>query len=111
MNGVRHYKLANCEVTIRSETVNRLKFANIRYPTILYDSKYLCEIAKEVFGTDCLKQSLVLGRNPKRAHAALDKTKLKFVRGLVSVTQSTFSSRNPKFTQCRNYLLFFQIYF
>lgn len=84
-NGDRNYRLENGDVRLRSSTVKLLKWWDLTYPTILYDSKYLKRLAIDVFGMDCLARSTVFGtrhgQNPSAHHRALDGTKLNFIRG------------------------------
>lgn len=52
------------------------------------DRKYLRKIAEDVFGSECLAISSVLGnpaRNANKQHAPLDTVKLDFVRGKLTV--------------------------
>lgn len=82
--GDRHYKLQHCDVTLKRQTLEDLKDWNVAYPTILYDSKYVKKLLMDVFGLKCLVKSSVGGnmaRNANVQHEALDKIKLKFVRG------------------------------
>lgn len=69
---------------LKSRTLSAVKTWNDIYPTVLYDAKFLKKVAMDVFGRECLKNSSVLGqpaRNSNVQHAALDATKLNFVRG------------------------------
>lgn len=69
---------------LKVDTVDKLKMWNEKYPTILYDRKYLKELLKYAFGMECLALSSVGGkpaRNKNVQHAALDKIKLKFIAG------------------------------
>lgn len=71
-------------MTLKSKTLNLLKSWNKKYPTVLYDAKYLKSLAMDVFGRECLENSSVYGtpaRNSKIQHKALDATKVNFVRG------------------------------
>lgn len=78
---------------LKSNTVEALKIWDMQYPTIIYDRKYLKELAKDVFGLECLAKSSVGGtpsRNVKKQHAPLNPTKLKFMRGKYLILIFTF---------------------
>lgn len=80
----RHYNVGKNDVLVRRATVDTLKFWNARYPSIIYDSKFLKELATDVFGIECLSRSNVFGKrawNSTSKHLALDELKLKFVEG------------------------------
>lgn len=79
------YRLPNVEVKLLANTVEKLKEWNQKYPTVLYDSKYLKKLAIDVFGIECIRSSSVYGtpaRNSNVQHNALDATKLNFIRGI-----------------------------
>lgn len=86
-----------CDVVLRINIVKSLIFANSRYPTILYDSKYVKLLANEVFGIECLKKSTVIGRNPNKGFSPLDPTKLRFVKGRITEISSEFISYSTSF--------------
>lgn len=80
----RHYKLENCIVKLRCETVETAKYWNQRYLCNIYDSTFVNLLAKDVFGLDLMATSSVFGGrtwNSKVQHAALDTVKVKFLRG------------------------------
>lgn len=72
------------EIVLNENTVSLLKRWNAEYETVLYDSKFLKELLKDVFGLLCLSMSSVGGtpaRNKDVKHDRLDQVKLKFIRG------------------------------
>lgn len=84
VNDDRIYKVADREVVVKSKTVKILKEWNQRYPTILFDSKFLKELLKDIFGMKCLASSSVGGgraRNADVQHKPLDFIELRFIRG------------------------------
>lgn len=105
-NRNRYYKVENCEVMLKSNTIEVLKMWDMQYPTIIYDRKYLKELAKDVFGLECLAKSSVGGtpsRNGKKQHAPLNPTKLKFMRGKYLISYFHFA-------KLLIYVLLLQIY-
>lgn len=89
-DGNRNYQLANGDVILMSGTVNTLKDWNTKYPTVLYDTKFLKRLALDVFGSECLARSSVFGmqaRNSILQHETLDSTKLNFIRGNFGILQ------------------------
>lgn len=87
-NGDRIYKLQNCVVKLTAKSLALLKDWDNKYPTIIYDSKYLKQLAMDIFGPDILAISSVFG-NPSRSalvrHQALDPERLEFLLGIVCV--------------------------
>lgn len=93
--GDRKYELPHDEVTLYAETLRILQTWNKKYPTVLYDAKYLKKLAVDVFGEICLKKSSVFGfpaRNATVQHEALDAAKLNFVRGSKGVKKQRWTS-------------------
>lgn len=69
---------------IRRDTLQTLKFWNERYPSIIFDGKFLKMLVVDVFGIECLAASSVFGGrvwNSQSQHVALEKAKLKFSQG------------------------------
>lgn len=82
-------------MTLYAETLRALQSWNKKYPTILYDAKYLKKLAVDVFDEICLKKSSVFGfpaRNGAVRHEALDAAKLDFVRGSKGVKKQRGAS-------------------
>lgn len=65
-------------------SIRLLKNWDEKYPSVLYDSKYVKVLLKDVFGLECLAISSVGGtmaRNQAVQHKALDPVKLDFIKG------------------------------
>lgn len=82
--GNRNYQLINEDVKLYAATVRILKEWNKKYPTAIYDSKYLKKLALDVFGKECLARSTVYGTTARSSNVQrepLNLAKLCFVRG------------------------------
>lgn len=78
--------------------IKKLKLWNQRYPSNIYDGKYLKKLAVDIFGLECLSKSSALGSRSRSTgvqRLRLDTIKLKFIQGifLLSYCLCVFSGR------------------
>lgn len=95
-DGDREYLLEGGTVTVQLQfsTIEQLKYwnCNTAYNQNFMDAKFLKRLAIDVFGSECLKRSSVLGRaanNAEQLHEPLDPKKLDFMRGMYAIAIQT----------------------